>query len=227
MQKLKSATLALTIGFLLVTSLDYMAYAATGKSLLLGKGNSANKVTTVTRTTNGPAMQFKVKNGTGAPIKVNSKGRVGKLNADMVDGAHAADLGVRTTIYDYNVSLTSASQMSFTLPAVAAGSYLATMDGWIYGPTGGSMICYLRNGGTNDRLQQWFPVQAGNTFFPVSTSGVITMGSPGNLLVRCQSSTSGDWTDYNNFQVSLTKIDSVTPGTITPRAGGTGRSAAR
>lgn len=219
MNKLKTAVSALTIGFLLVMSIDYMAYAATGRSMILGKSNKANKVTTVIRTNSGPAMQFKVKNGTGAPIKVNSKGRIGKLNADMVDGKHASDLGVRTTVYDHNIALTGVAAMKFSLPAVQAGSYLATMDGWIYGPSGGSMICYLRVGASGDRLQQWFPAAAGNTFFPVSTAGVVIVQTTGDLIVSCSSSITGNWSDFNNFQVTLTPIDAVTDGTtgVAPR----------
>ena len=227
MRKLKVTMVAITIGFLLVSSLDYVAYATTGKSLLLGKANTADKVTTVKRTTGGPAMSFKVKNGTGAPIKVNSGSRIRKLNADKVDGRHASDLGVRTTIFDYNVSLTDASQMQFTLSGVPAGTYLATMDGWIYGPTGASMICYLRPTASLDRLQQWFPADTGNTYFPVSTSGVITVTANTDPYVRCSAGSPGNWTDYNNFQVSLTKVDSVTSGTIAVARRSPGDTAAR
>lgn len=221
MRTLKSVVSAAAIALMLVVSVDYLAFAATGQSMILGKSNSANKATTVTRTTSGPAMQLNVKNGKGAPFKVNSKGRIGKLNADLVDGKHAADLGVRTLVYDYNVNLTSTSVMEFTLPQVPAGSYLGTMDGWIYGPSGASMICYLRTPTTSDRLQQWFPAATGNTFFPVSTSGVVTVSAASDLTVRCSANSSGNWTDYNNFQVTLTTIDSRTDALtgVLPRPG--------
>ncbi len=207
MRTLKSVVSAAAIALMLVVSVDYLAFAATGKSMILGKSNKANKVTKLTRTTSGPAMQFNVKNGKGAPIKVNSKGRIGKLNADMVDGKHAADLGVRTRVYDYNVNLTSTSTLEFTLPQVPAGSYLGTMDAWIYGPGDTSMICYLRTPGSSDRLQQWFPSGKGDNFFALSTSGVVTVGSTSDLTVRCSAGTSGSWSDFNNFQVTLTPID--------------------
>ncbi len=206
MRQVKSLVSAAAIAMMLVVSVDYLAFAATGQSLLLGRSNSANKATAITRTTSGPALQLNVKNGTGAPMKVNSKGRIGKLNADYVDGKHATDLGVRTTVYSYNVNVVGGSSFTFSLPSVPAGSYLATMDGWIYGPSASTLICYLRVGGSDDRLQQWFPSVTGNTYFPVSTSGVVTAPTTTNLIVRC-SGNSGTWTDYNDFQVSLTRID--------------------
>jgi hypothetical protein len=202
---------------MLVVRIDYLSFAATGRSMILGTSNSANKITKLTRTTSGPAMQFNVKNGRGAPIKVNSKGRVGKLNADLLDGKHARDLGVRTRVYDYNVNLTSTSTLEFRLPQVPKGSHLGTMDAWIYGPGDTTMICYLRIPGASDRLQQWFPSGKGDKYFALSTSGVVTVGSTSDLTVRCSAGASGSWSDYNNFQVSLTPIDvrsNPTTGTL-------------
>jgi hypothetical protein len=215
MHKFKTAVSALTIGFLLVMSIDYMAFAATGKSMILGKANSANKVTKLTRTTSGPAMEFKVKNGVGAPIKVNSKGRIGKLNADLVDGKHAADLGVRTLAYEANVNVTGVTGFNITLPNVPAGNYLATMDGWIYGPSGGWLYCRLDGIGGSSRLDQ---VVAGvGTYYSFAGAADINVASTGNLDVICYSNLSGNWTDYNNFHVSLTRIDRLTSTLIAPR----------
>jgi hypothetical protein len=220
MRHLKTAVSALTIGVLLVMSIDHLAFAATGKSMVLGKSNRANKVTKLTRTTSGPAMERRVKNGAGAPIKVNSTGRIGKLDADMVDGQHAAALGVRSTLYSYDVNLTNTAVMAFTLPAVPAGSYLATVDGWIYGPTGASVVCYLSTGGLDAQLQQSFPATPGNSSFPVSTSGVVTVPSTRDLTVSCSTlGTVGDWSDWNDVEVSLTPINTLTIGTtgVAPR----------
>ncbi len=115
------------------------------------------------RPVSSAAMQFKVKNGTGAPIKVNSKGRVGKLNADMVDSKHAADLGVRTLAYEADINFTAVSQFVITLPNVPAGDYLATMDGWIYGPTGGWLYCRLAGIGGALEWTKSSPVRLGTT----------------------------------------------------------------
>jgi len=48
-----------------------------------------------------------------------------------------------------------------------------------------------------------------------------------DLLVRCSAGAPGNWTDYNDFQVSLTPIDVVTTGTPAARPRTKGSSAAR
>src|SRR6478609_841466 len=70
----------------LVVGVNAVAYAATGKSLLLGKTNKASKTTTIQNTKSGAALQLKTKSSATAPLKVNGKGKVVNLNADKVDG---------------------------------------------------------------------------------------------------------------------------------------------
>lgn len=71
--------------FVAVTGAGGAAYAATGGTFVLGKANSANAATSITRTTTGPALSANVKAGS-APIAVNSTTKVSKLNADLLDG---------------------------------------------------------------------------------------------------------------------------------------------
>ncbi len=98
MRHLKTAATALLIGFVLMTTVDYAAYAATGKSLLLGKVNKAGRTTTMQNTGSGPAVAFKVKNGSAAPFSVNGTGRVAKLNADRLDGRHAEEFALAAQV---------------------------------------------------------------------------------------------------------------------------------
>lgn len=88
-------TLALTLALLL--ALDYASFAATGQSLLLGKVNTANQVTTIERTTAGPALSLVTKPGK-PPLKVNRAAKVKKLNADLVDGLGKGDLARRPLV---------------------------------------------------------------------------------------------------------------------------------
>lgn len=90
MGKLKTLVSALVVAAVLLVCTDYVAFAATGKSLLLGKLNHAAAVTTIDRTTNGPALKLTTNNGASAPIVTNGHGRVANLNADTVDGKHAS-----------------------------------------------------------------------------------------------------------------------------------------
>jgi hypothetical protein len=66
------------------------AVAATGGKLILGQANSATSTTTVTNS-RGPALSLKSKAGT-PPLVVNSRTRVGNLNADTVDGVDSSAL---------------------------------------------------------------------------------------------------------------------------------------
>jgi hypothetical protein len=90
MGKLKTLASALVVAAALVICTDYVALAATGNSLLLGRINHAGAVTTIDRTTNGPALRLTTNNAGAAPIVTNGHGRVANLNADRVDGKHAA-----------------------------------------------------------------------------------------------------------------------------------------
>jgi len=80
-----------------------VAYAATGGNFILGQANTANQPTTLTgspatgaalavaNTTSGqPAASFTV-SGNKAPFTVSSSGKVGKLNADKLDGLDSTD----------------------------------------------------------------------------------------------------------------------------------------
>jgi len=82
----------------LFVALGGTTYAATGGNFILGKPNSADQPTSLSSSaTSGPALQlsstggkpaasFTVASGNVAPLTVNSKTKVAKLNADYLDG---------------------------------------------------------------------------------------------------------------------------------------------
>jgi hypothetical protein len=90
MRRMKTLGSGLVVAVVLVTCGDYLAFAATGDSLLLGKVNHSRAVTTIDRTTNGAALKLSTNNPGAAPLVTNGHGRVANLNADQVDGKHAA-----------------------------------------------------------------------------------------------------------------------------------------
>ena len=65
-----------------------IGYAANGGSFILGHGNNETATSTL-RNTAGTPLSL-VAPVTRAPLAVNSNVRVAHLNADMVDGLHAA-----------------------------------------------------------------------------------------------------------------------------------------
>ena len=213
MRRVKSALTALAVGIVLLTALDYVAAAATGNPMILGLLNKANKPTVVKNTAGGPAMSF-VTGADNTPFLVNSTGKVAKLNADLLDGKNSAALGVRTTIYTKAFNVSAASNFGFTPSAVPAGRYLATMNGWIYGPASGDLECYMEVPSTSRFIEDW--IDAGpDGFYTPGTAGVINVPVTQDLIVLCQG-TSGDWSTFDGqpLQISLTRIDqhsSITP----------------
>jgi hypothetical protein len=73
----------------LVVGIDAVSYAATGKALILGHTNTANRTTTVRNTGNGAALSLITKKSTFAPFTTNATGQVPNLNASKVDGVTA------------------------------------------------------------------------------------------------------------------------------------------
>lgn len=86
MRHLKTTLAVLGAVTILVLASNTVAIAATGKGFILGKINSANKQTTLTRTTNGPVLKLNAKSATGTPLAVRGSGKVANLNADKIDG---------------------------------------------------------------------------------------------------------------------------------------------
>lgn len=91
--RLTYANVVSTLAFFL--ALSGGAYAATGGSLILGRGNSASSLTGVSNS-NGVAFSFRSKAGY-APFTVNGNGvKVSSLNVDRVDGLDSSQLRGQT-----------------------------------------------------------------------------------------------------------------------------------
>jgi hypothetical protein len=90
MRRLTTLGSALLVAAILVMGIDYVSYAATGDSFILGQLNKAGTVTTLERTTNGAALKLKTNNNAAAPFVTNAQGKVTNLNADKVDGKNAS-----------------------------------------------------------------------------------------------------------------------------------------
>jgi hypothetical protein len=71
---------------LLAVGVDALSVAATGKGLILGHVNSANKTTTITNTGSGAVLNLHTKKSTSPPLTTNGTGQVKNLNASQVGG---------------------------------------------------------------------------------------------------------------------------------------------
>lgn len=107
MRHLKNGLVVLLSTLLLITAIDHVAFAATGKSLLLGKKNTASKQTTIVRTSPGPVLKLKSKDATKPPLKVNGTGRVANLNADKLDGLDSSQLATKASVDGVRTSVDS------------------------------------------------------------------------------------------------------------------------
>jgi hypothetical protein len=124
----KGALATVAAAAMVVVGVDYATFAATGDSLILGHVNQANATTVLTKHGPGPALRLNSA-GPGSPaLAVNSKHKVPKLNADMVDGKHAnALLQVKNVGRVFTTAAAGGTgQVFFDLPTVPTGIYLAT-----------------------------------------------------------------------------------------------------
>jgi hypothetical protein len=96
--KLVRAGVALGVAALLVVGFDFVTYATTGSSLLLGKVNRAGDTTTLVNNHNGAALKLIARRGQPA-LAVSNRAKVAMLNADTVDGMHARRLASNVTTF--------------------------------------------------------------------------------------------------------------------------------
>jgi hypothetical protein len=214
MRRITTVLCALGIAMATVVSLDYMSFAASGHSLILGRFNDADAQTTVTRTTAGAALGLYTQPGS-APLRITQPVRVPNLNADLVDGYSSERMVNQTRVYTQAVSTSGTSGFSVTLADVPAGSYQATYNAWVYGPANSSIGCWLSVPSTGQILEDWTPGNA-NGYFPTSQAGVVTVPTTQNLAFTCSGGTF-DWTTYSGqpVQVALSPIGLRLTGTST------------
>lgn len=124
MRHLKTAAVATVLALVVLVCADYTAFAATGRSLVLGKVNTASATTAVARTTAGPVLTVTAKSPSNPPLRTNARGRVANLNADLLDGLDSTTLLGRTYVRT-GTSGAPINEFDLALP-VPAGRYLVT-----------------------------------------------------------------------------------------------------
>lgn len=128
MRHLKTALTVLGAITILVLAGNTVAYAATGKALLLGKMNYAGKPTGVTRTTTGPVLNLQARSSASAPLSTNARGKVANLNADRLDGLDSTSLRTRSRVY--TSSFDGAGKALIHVP-MSPGSYLVSYSVYV------------------------------------------------------------------------------------------------
>jgi hypothetical protein len=134
--KLQKALAVIGAGVLLFAATDAATFAATGSSLVLGKINQANTVTTIQNTGTGNALRLLTKSTATAPLVVNGKGKVVNLYADRAATAdNSSKLGgetiaqVRTGINAVTVGGKTVAQIVSSVPHPAGVVWVAKTGG--------------------------------------------------------------------------------------------------
>ena len=216
MRHLKSVLAVLGAATILVLAGNTIVMAATGNSLLLGKSNSANANTSITRTTSGSVLKLQSKYSSNAPLTVNGRGRVTNLNADKLDGYNSTSLRNRT--YVFTSVFSNKSNVAFKLP-VTNGSYIVTVSNFFADITGTGVQCFVtdknfsvttgwdaQNYVNND---EWKPA--------ASATGYATKSSTSDIWVAC--GTDGPaWSTAQSrpLTITATQTDIVKKAALTP-----------
>ncbi len=181
MRALKVLVSALAIVLVTVMATDYVAMAATGKPLILGKLNKASKTTTI-KSANGPALALKTRPG-HPPLSVNRSTKVPNFNADFVDGKDSTRLGVRTRVETFDLSGINTNQVEAAIETPPPGTYLIDYSLWLYTDAGTSGYCRLLISGEN-RAPETVAETFGGVFL-ASSSTIATLSASDELLIRC------------------------------------------
>ncbi|MBW8751532.1 MAG: hypothetical protein JF565_08920 [Propionibacteriales bacterium] len=151
MLRIKTLLTVIGAATILVLAGNTVALAATGHSFILGKTNKANTVSTLKRTTNGPALNLVTKPSNTAPFSVNSNGKVANLNADSLDGQDS--------------SAFAPSSLSGQVGSIASNTPIAR--GFINTGAGGTAPT-IATGSTGVSAVSW---DAGNTRYELTVTG--------------------------------------------------------
>jgi hypothetical protein len=219
MRHLKSVLAVIGAAAVLVLAANTVTMAATGQGFLLGKTNTAGAVSTLQRTTDGPALKLDVKNPASAPLITDGKGKVSNLNADSVDGYNSTSLRNRT--YVFTSVFADKSSVAYNLP-VSNGSYIVTVSNFFSGIGSTGLQCFVadddvsvitgwdaQNYVNND---DWKPA--------VSATGYGTKSDGADLWVVCGVDT-GTWSSSSSQPLTITatqtdivKQAELAPGTL-------------
>jgi hypothetical protein len=215
MRHLKTGLAVLGAAVILVLAANSVSLAATGQALLLGKSNSANANTSITRTTSGSVLKLQSKSSTNAPLTVNGKGKVANLNADQVDGLSAASLQTRANGWTVPISVDVPS-VSISIP-LSQGSYLLSYSAYMIsgGADGGTAGCYfIRDDSSTTYFGETKILTATGKIPGVSGSGFVTVGPSTDVRLYCSGAANFHTSNAEPIQISALRVDSLTSGNI-------------
>jgi hypothetical protein len=209
---------------LLVLAGNTIALATTGHSFILGKSNTANKVTSLTRTTSGTALSVATKSSANAPFSVNGRGKVANLNADTVDGIDSTTLENKAYIYSLPGE-SAVTEFTVSFPGLPAGIYQANYTVTTGISAAAPVNCEFQYNNATYTLLTYGSVNS--SFSTVSGGGIIDTRT-NTLKLRCF--TFGGETMSTTTpasQISFTQVNAINAGaTVNARHTAAARSGA-
>ncbi len=187
------------------------AVAATGSTFITGRGNSATTTTTLTNS-GGIPLSLAARAGS-APLVVNSTVKVGRLNADLVDGLDSTNLQRRVS--------GSCPSGQVMIAVVASGGVTCTL---LAPPPPAPAPAQFRDKGfaiadlqvTQDSLGEWDAVAriTNETASVRSGSFTVTIFRNGSIVATLRGSVSG-LSAGNANTVDFFSTDKYSPGDFT------------
>lgn len=217
MRHLKTTLAVLGAVTILVLAGNTIGLAATGHSFILGKSNSANKVTTLTRTTSGSALRVNTRSSSDAPLQVNGHGKVANLNADLLDGLDSSALRTNAYVFTKAVNGSSNVVIPITLPA---GTYLLGYAAFMSGgeSAGGAAGCYFTHYVPATTTLTYFGetriVTATGIIPSVSGNAIVSFGPGINVSLNCSAPNAFTTSDAEPIQITATRVNLVGGGAL-------------
>ena len=215
----KGAAATIAAAALLTLGIDASTYAATGDSLLLGQVNRADRPTVIERTDAGPALRLRTRSTTAAPFMTNATGRVARLNADRIDGKHAAALVTRAITFRAGSRGQTVSPVGLWSTPVEPGLYEVSFDAMLWDQTAtgpANFVCGVLDIATFGTDDQTIYV-ASSAPYLAGTNGGPPAAVSGSATVRVRSGTTpgavcfpetGTFQFFEPLSVTFTRINS-------------------
>lgn len=215
MRHLKSVLAVLGAATVLVLAGNTIVLAATGQSLILGKGNSANNITAVKRTTAGSVLKLETATSSSAPLTVTGTGKVTNLNADKVDGVNASDLTTKAQGWTVPINV-GVGFVSIDLPLAPGNYYLSYSAYMISGGTdGGTATCFfIRDDSSTTYFGETKVVTAAATTPGLNGAGFVNVGSGTNVRLYCDPPANFTTSASEPIQITALRLDSLSTGNI-------------
>jgi hypothetical protein len=221
----KGILAALSAAIVLVLGLDYVTFASTGDSLILGRFNASGTTTTVVNRGTGPVLRLKASGPHVPALAVNTTSKIQRLNADMVDGLDGSLLATRVVGFRAGArGQVEQGVVAWNLP-LARGIFEANFTVGIVPSTGSpgapvSVVCGIvdpRTIGPTTRVYTANSTLYAGGNIPAFVSGATTLRvtKDSQLALVCTSE-SPQFTLYSPATASFASVTSRTTSTAQP-----------